>query len=77
MDNLTVLETRFNRILANKTNAEEQMILIEMREKDGDDVTEAKDKIQGVLDRAETSLKNTMEAVEQLKAKREEAATEE
>jgi hypothetical protein len=76
MDNLTVLETRFNRILANQKNASEQMILIEMREKDGDDVTEAKDRIQGVLDRAEASLKNTVEAVEKLKAKREAEALE-
>lgn len=66
MDSISILKNRFTRLEKLDKDIRAQMIVLEMQEKDGADVSDDRVALDELQAKNQSSLANTLEAIEKL-----------
>jgi hypothetical protein len=66
MGNKEILNNRINRLLKIAQDAKEQFVILEMREKDGEDVADDRTRLEELTNKNKNAFDNTVEALEKL-----------
>ena len=67
MTTLDFMTKRYARLVEARKSLEEGKIIVDMREKDGENVAINRQELEDAIQVNETAQKNTLEAIEQLK----------